>query len=555
MIASAVDHQFDPLPHYLTEFIGRERETARLEALLLDPDVRVLTLTGLGGVGKTRLLVESVRRCRGTLHGRYPDGLVFVDAAPVDRPERLLADVALALGIVEPDSDVALAETVSEHLANRSLLLLVDNLEHQLPAGRDLARFTRACPGLKLVATSRAPLRISGEAVCDVPPMTLPGGIGADEGADAVRLFTVRARSAMPGFAVDESNRGAVEEICRRLDGLPLAIELAAARLRLLSVAALLARLEKRLQVLGGGPVDAPLRHQTLRDTIAWSEQLLRPAERQVFRRLGVFPDAFSLDAAEAVCLGPADAPGASMLDLLSALVDHSLVRPMRDERTSDARFRLLPTIREYALEMLEHAGEAEATRLAHALAHLDLAERTATELTGPDQVVWMERLTAEREHLRTAVEWSLTADRRDLALRFLGALWRFWRFRGMAAEARSLIDGTFAGQEPEPTPEWAEALRAAAVIADMQRDGAQARAWAGTVLAIQIERGDDAGQADCQLDLGGIARNDGDFPTAIAWYARSAESAAPKSSPVCPRPTRRTAGGTTSWRRRATPR
>ncbi len=377
------------LPRPLTSFVGREREVADVREALSREGVRLLTLTGPGGVGKTRLALQAA----AGLAGRFADGVAFVALAPLAEPAHVAPAVAAALGVPGPTGRPA-EEAVPDHLRGRAVLLVLDNCEHVLPGAAPLvAALLPACPGLTVLATSREALRVGGEHVLAVPPLALPdrAAPGTPEhlaslaAAPAVRLFRERARAAGGGFALTPDNARAVVELCHRLDGLPLALELAAARTPLLPPPALLARLERRLPLLTGGPRDAPARQQTLRAAVAWSYDLLPPRERALFRRLAVFAGGASLAAAEAVGGEGGDGTGGGagesaggVLEGVGRLLDKSLVR--RDELPSgspgeEPRVVLLETVREFALERLEASGEAEAVRRRHAAFYLRLAE------------------------------------------------------------------------------------------------------------------------------------------------------------------------------------
>ena len=377
--ASEAPRRAMPVPP--TPLLGRETEVASVTGLLRREDVRLVTLTGPGGVGKTRLALEVAARVTARVtgsRGAFADGVAFVPLAPLKDPDLVPSVVAQTLG-VKDTGDRTLQQALIRHLEDKQLLVLLDNFEHLLEAVPVVSDLVRDCPGLTVLATSRAPLRLSGERQYPLSPLSLVAGASLER-SPAVRLFEERAREVSPGFEVHAGNEAAVAEICRRLDGLPLAIELAAAKIKLFSPKALLDRLELRLPLLSGGARDLPARQQTLRDTVAWSYELLGPAERALFGRLAVFAGGFSLEAAEAVC-GPGMPEGKEILEILASLVDNSLV-VSRVEAASgpggdEPRFMMLETVREYAAERLDSDGGAEEVHRAHAMYYLELAEAT----------------------------------------------------------------------------------------------------------------------------------------------------------------------------------
>ena len=437
---ASLDARRHNLPTHPTALLGRERELAEVRKLYED-GARLVTLTGPGGTGKTRLGLQVA----ADLLDAFEHGVFLVELAPISDPALVPSTVAQALGVRDIGSR-PIVDAVKKHLRSRSVLLLLDNFEQVLPAAAVAADLLAACPGLAVLATSREPLRLRGEHEYAVPPLALPeAGLGTTSEvvsqAPAVALFVQRARAVRADFALTDENAAAVAEVCARLDGLPLAIELAAARVRLLTPEAMAARLERRLPLLVGGARDLPARQRALRDTIAWSHDLLDEHERRLFRRLSVFVGGWTLDAAEAVCNTDGNL---DTLDGLESLVSKSLVRQDVDAR-GEPRFAMLETIREYALERLAASGEAAEMRQRHADNYVALAERTAPELYGHGLVAWFVRLEAEHDNMRAALAWSQAEERgAGIRLRLPLALWRFWLVRGYPAEGRQWLRRAF---------------------------------------------------------------------------------------------------------------
>jgi predicted ATPase/DNA-binding CsgD family transcriptional regulator len=478
------------LPAQVSSFIGREAELAAVRALV--GGARLVTLTGAGGAGKTRLALQVAA---GLADGTG-DGVWFADLAALRDPDLVAVTVADVLGVrQEPGRPVL--ESVVEVVGGRRLLVLLDNCEHVLGACAKLADvLLRDCPGLALLATSREPLGIAGETVYRVPSMRTPADgddAGAVRASEAVRLLADRAAAQGGPLAPDEETTAVAGRICRRLDGIPLAIELAAARLRAMPAGELEARLDQRFDVLTGGSRAALPRQQTLRAMVDWSWELLTGAERAVLAALSVFAGAFGLAAAEAVAAGP-DVPAAEVLGHLGALVDKSLVQ-FDDTGTGPARYRLLETVRQYAAGRLDAQGPAvaEAARIAHRDCYLALAEAAAPQLIGPDQAAWLDRLDAELGNLRAAIAVSLTQADPEPGLRLVAPLRVFWLARGHAAEAvralQALLDAPAVDQATLPR---ARALAVAADLVERAGSYAAAETYCEEALAIARDAGDD---------------------------------------------------------------
>jgi non-specific serine/threonine protein kinase len=543
------------LPLQLTSFVGRERELAALAALLggePHPEgsrPRLVTLTGPGGVGKTRLALRAAGEAldaTGAGGGPFPDGAWLVELAPLADPALAPSAVARALGIREAVGRPPV-EALGDHLWDKRLLLVVDNCEHLLPGVAPLvAALLGASPGLTVLATSRESLRLAGEHRFEVPPLRLPDPVDptrppapeALSRSEAVALFVARATAVAPDFAVTGEDAPAVAELCRRLDGLPLALELAAARVRVLPPPALLARLDRRLAVLTAGRRDAPARQQTLRATLDWSHALLAPQEQDLFARLAAFAGGCTLEAAETVC-GPGLDPPGGVLDGLGSLVAKSLLRQEAGS-AGEPRFGMLETVREYALERLEQRGGGDAARQAHAAYFLDLAERAAqasVKGTYGGWTSWLERLEQERDNLRAALRLAAhgakggdpEAARRGLRLAV--ALADFWSSRGPVAEGREWLTVLLAASGYQTDA----ALRADALVAASDLSAAQgappddlaaARAWCAEALAIYRRKGDPGGIARALFTLGGLAGARDELDAARALLEESLEPA-----------------------------
>jgi predicted ATPase/DNA-binding SARP family transcriptional activator len=550
LLAAGLETEFPPLdtlesrptnlPVQPTSFVGREDDLAEVRRRLLRDDVRLLTLTGAGGTGKTRLALQAA----ADLLEQFPAGAFFVGLAPVGDPEQVVPAIAQALGVKESGGRTT-ADALEEYLAERKLLLLADNLEHVVAAASALSKLLAAAPDVTLLATSREPLRVSGERVYPVPPLPT---------SEAVALFVERAQAVRPEFELTQANAHAVTEICRRLDGLPLAIELAAARVVLFPPAALLSRLDERLKLLTGGARDRPERHQTLRAAIDWSHELLAEPRKALFARLAVFSGGWTLEAAEAVCDGDLD-----VIDGLSSLLDKNVIR--LDGTDEEPRLEMLETIREYALEQLRERGEAEEMRRRHALWAVELVGTARAHLRRPEQTAWIPRMQIERDNVRAALAWAL--DRRDdeSAARLAVAMEAIWRRRGEFEEggrwlervltleiadeglrARALAAGAMlaskAGQLDSADARYqesvatlrrlgdraglAEALRGLAELQTVKKDYGAARVTADEAMALFEEIGDMGAVGGRLINLGIVAMEEGNPAEARALLERA---------------------------------
>ena len=504
------------LPVQLTSFVGRSLEIAECTHRLSQG--RLLTLTGVGGSGKSRLMLQVAEG----LIDRYPGGIWFVDLSAFSDPTRAAATLAAALGLRQAPGE-SLSQTVTTYLRERSALVLFDNCEHLLaPMAEQIRALLRECPHLRILATSREALHIDGERTYTVPPLSLPDARRGDPesagASEAVRLFVDRARLVRPGFELDDQSAPIVAEICRRLDGIPLALELAAARMKLLSAAEIHTRLEDRFRLLGGGTRSAVSRHQTLRATIQWSYDHLTAGEQGLLRGLSVFAGGWTLEAATA--LGGDGRDEVETLDLLTALAEKSLVL-IDSASAAGSRYRFLETVRQYALETLREAAEEKRWRNAHLNYMLALVERAEPELIGPHQEAWFKQLDVEHENILSAMGWCEHADEGAAkALRMGGALWRFWWFGGHFALGLATLrtaldrDGTAAA-----TPERAQALYAAAQMAREMGDHGQARDLFHQSLDVATALGDPSRIARAYNGLGNTAEYAGDYASARKYH------------------------------------
>lgn len=493
----SMDARPNNLPVQLTTFIGRREQLQEVKAAVRGS--RLLTLTGPGGTGKTRLALQTAAE----LLTEFEDGAFFVALAPITERALVLPAVVQALGLQETPRG-STEEALVDHLRDKRLLLVTDNFEQVLDGAPDVGMLLTSTEGLHVLATSREPLGLTGEREYPVPPLGLPDpahlpSLSGLSQFEAVALFVERATAVKPDFQVTNDNAPAVAEICSRLDGLPLAIELAAARVKILSPQGMLNRLERSLAFLSGGSRDLPQRQRTLRDAIAWSYDLLEEQERHLFARLSAFVGGFSLDAAEAVA-NPGGELGVDAFDGVASLTNKSLLRQMATG-PEEPRFFMLETIREFAGERLSTDPDAEAVRRRHARFFLDLAERAEPELTGSDQIRWLNLLEAEHDNFRLALAWAAEHDL-GVALRMGGSLWRFWQFRGYLREAGERLEGLLdrPGSPDEETR--ARALEGAGGVAYWMGDFAVARRRYEECLAIRLAQGEPRGIAEAKYNL-----------------------------------------------------
>lgn len=495
------------LPTPRTSLIGREREVAEAVQFLNQPDVRLLTLTGAGGAGKTRLAIAVA----SATAAKFPAGVQFVGLASITNADLVPTALAKSLNI-QQIAKRSISQMLSECLRDSGpFLFVLDNFEQVLPAATLVAEILAAFPKLKVLVTSRACLRIYGEQEFPVAPL---------EQNSAVQLFVQRATAVRPNFATTAENAGAIQEICARLDGLPLAIELAAARTKLLSPKAILDRLESRLQLLTGGALDLPERQQTLRNAIDWSHGLLNEPEQKLFRRFSVFVGGGTLEAAEAVCNTSLDL-GIDPFEGLSSLVDKNLIQRM-DMLDTEARFTMLETIREYAVERLAASGEEAATRRAHAAYCLVLAEEGNPELTSAERGAWLARCDLEVDNFRSALDWLFSTNDPDWSLRVCAALFRFWEMREHLTEGRARLETVIQLAGSGYVKERAKLNLLLGALTTAQGDFATAKTFVDESLSLYEGLNDEWGIA-AALNASGVgARDRGDYEAAQRDFERS---------------------------------
>jgi predicted ATPase/class 3 adenylate cyclase len=508
--------RFELLPPELSSFIGRDDLLTRARAAL--GSTRLLTLTGPGGTGKTRLALRLGR----LVADEYADGVAFVSLAPISDPDLVMSTIRVALGVAEQPGRTAL-ETVADRLSGREVLIVLDNFEQVAEAAPFVSRLLERATELTLIVTSRVALRLTGEQEYPVPPLDVPVAGGADDLASAARgeavtLFAERARAIVPDFELTSANIGQVVEICRRLDGLPLAIELAASRVKHLPLGALLARLEKSLDVLRSSAADRSDRQRTLRGAIAWSYELLGPAQQSVFRKLAIFVGGWSLADATAVV-----DPGASELDLLDelgALVDHSLIRQVG--HADEPRFTMLETIREFGRELLLEADELEACTKAHADRFFALVEEAEPKLTAGRE--WPDALEAEHDNIRAALGWLTERDAQS-GLLMAGRLWRFWHLRGHLREGADVLSTLLAKADAAaPTMARARALIGLAGLAYWQLNYQVAQTSYEEAIAIANQLGDEQARVEILYSVAYVRAIGGQYDAAIRDFRAAQE-------------------------------
>ena len=498
------------LPPVATSFVGRDAEVVKGSDLLTRDGVRLLTLTGPGGVGKTRLALAIAERAREA----FPDGVVFVPLAPIRDPALVIPTIAQRLSVLDQSNFTPL-DGLTLFLRERRMLLLLDNFEQIVAASPEVSRLLGDCPDLSLIVTSRVPLRIDDEREFPVAPLPVPpAGKGrADAVADlaAVDLFVQRARAAIPDLPVCDDEREVIAEICRRVDGLPLAIELAAARIRSLTLDEMLDRLDQRLPLLVSGGREGPIRQLTMRDTIAWSYDLLNADEQRLFRRLAVFTGGFAPETADALCgdvgIDPSSCAG--------SLIDQSLVRRVTRPGQPE-RWRLLETVREFALEQLEASGELDAAREWHAGYFTALAVDAEAHLVGSEQVAWLDRLDREHDNLRATLRWALDARDVERCLAISTGLWRFWERRGHFSEARSLLEQIInLATGTRPTLAYSGALFGLGRMQYVQGDFGHARASYMELVSVAESLDDEPRLSGAYTQLAHLATREGDYQEA----------------------------------------
>lgn len=517
------------LPEHLTPLIGREQEVESVLHFLRNTEIRLLTLTGIAGIGKTRLALQVAREL--CLNNDFADGIYFVPLASISNPDFVVPTIARLFGLKETDGETVL-EGLQAYLQDKHLLLVLDNFEHILSATPFLTPLLASCPGLKVLVTSRERLRLRYEQMFLLSPLALPDlkNLPDPEALShyaAVALFLQRVQAMRPNFTVTQTNFRAIAEICTRLDGLPLTLELAAARMNMLSAQELLVRLKHPLQILSQGARDLPERQQTLYNTLHWSYGLLNAEEQRLFRWLSVFVGGCTYLAAESVCVRSVDT-GESVFNLVSSLIDKSLLQLDRrggdTEGEEESRLSMLETVREFAWECLNESGEAEAAQQAHAMYYLTLTEELEAALDGPQQVHVLGRLEREHDNLRAALERFLEPGKEnggskhpsnEMALRMTGSLRQFWLVRGYFNEGRSFLERALANREGVKAVVQAHALTTAGTLAFLQGDHDRAEALCTESAALFRQAGEPRGLAVALYQLGRVVWTQGNVTLA----------------------------------------
>lgn len=500
------------LPSQMTSFIGRRSQIDAITSLI--EGTRLLTLTGPGGTGKTRLCLAA----GAELLDDFKDGVFFVPLGPISDAGLVVPTIAQTVGVKEAGTK-AIEEMLHEHLSEKQLLLLLDNFEQILPAAASVSRLLAAAPKVKAIVTSRAVLHLAGEQEYPVPPMALPDyhnlpSLAALSQYEAVALFIQRASAVLPGFEVTNENAPAVAEICYRLDGLPLAIELAAARVKILAPQAILERLNKSLTLLTGGAADLPARQQTLRNAIAWSYDLLSDSERSFFRRLSVFVGGFTFESVDAVCNSAGELE-MDTLDALASLGDKSLIKSREN-----SRFLMLATLRDFGMEELASDPDYEVIHENHATYFSEFTQEAAKHFMTPAQAEWMDRIEQEHDNIRAALRWSIERDRASLGLRIGYAIWRFWQFRGHLSEGRRWMSELLELASAQARDlSRAQGLSAIGSLVYWQNDFEATRGYYEESLELFRELGEESGIAESLYNLGYLVGLEGDRPEAIRLY------------------------------------
>ncbi|MFW9956341.1 MAG: tetratricopeptide repeat protein [Candidatus Thorarchaeota archaeon] len=515
----STQHPLTNVPFPRNPLIGREQEIRTACELLLQDNVALVTLTGPGGCGKSRLGIQIALELRD----RFLDGVYLVMLEVISDPELVIPIIARTLGVTETTGEHTLFESLKAFLHKKKILLILDNFEQVLPASLKVADLLEGCPRTKILVTSRSPLRLRAERELPVPPLELPPSkqishLQPLSQYSAVQLFIQRAQSVKPDFRITNENAPAVAEICHRLDGLPLAIELASARIRMLSPNALLQRLDHSFDVLRGGTRDSPERQQTLHNAIEWSYNFLNEPEKRLLRRLSVFVGGWTFEVADAVC-NAGDGQRINIFDGFEKLVDLNLIKPPQDVN-GDLRLNILETIREFSYQQLIKSGEMDVIRSHQAQFYLTLVEQAEPELRANSQTRWVNRLDSEYGNIRAVLEWSRQHDA-ELGLKMCGAIWRFWEMHNYIGEGREWLE-TFIKLSLMPTTLRGKVLTAAAALAVYQGDFKAARTHVEEALSIHQYLDDKHGIARAYNELGLIASYEGDYGIARQFLEKS---------------------------------